>query len=144
MPSINSVMMPLGGILPKRTGYLFRRNQHHHFYRCGIQLFEKLMGCGPEFFERRHSIYLGRCSPPLRNKHSSMNGVLQTAVIQKGQTAGKLITKRCSLLAGSLLIGQESNEDHRDRLHRMQPLCEAGDMPVSAVLKRNVTVSANL
>ncbi|MNO93899.1 hypothetical protein D3C76_855060 [compost metagenome] len=67
MPSIYSIMMPLGSIRPKRTGYLFRRNQHHHFYRRSVQLFEKLMGCGPEFFERRHSIYLGRCSPPMRN-----------------------------------------------------------------------------
>ncbi|PBJ08871.1 hypothetical protein BSF43_30980 [Pseudomonas ogarae] len=92
MPSIYSVMMPLGSILPKRTRYLFRRNQHHHFYRRSVQLFEKLMGCGPEFFERRHSICLGRCSPQLRNTYFSMSGVPRATAIPKSRTAGKFIS----------------------------------------------------
>ncbi len=93
MPSIYSVMMPLGSILPKRTGYLFRRNQHHHFYRRSVQLFEKFMGCGPEFFERRYSIYLVRCSPPLRNTYFSMSGVPRVAAIPNSRSAGKSISK---------------------------------------------------
>lgn len=124
MPGVYSVMMPLGGIFPKRTGYLFRRNQHHHLNRRGIQLFEKLMGCGPEFFERRHSICLGRCSPPLRNTYSSMNGVPPAAVIPNGRTAGQFISK-------PTFYRSQSYSVDRNRLMIIEIACAAEAMAVS-------------